>query len=113
MLKLTQAGLFANALVWLVFGIASLILAVNSGTLTRWIYSALMFANAAVMAWLGTQIISGRKGIFFLAILYMAVNVVLTITDQFGLVDALILFLNLALLGLLFVTRHRLSQAGS
>jgi hypothetical protein len=58
-------------------------------------------------------IISGRKGIFYLAILYVAVNVVLSITDQFGLIDALILLLNLCLLGLLFVTRQRLNQAES
>ena len=40
----------------------------------------------------------------------MAVNVVLSITDQFGWIDALILLLNLCLLGLLFITRQRLER---
>jgi hypothetical protein len=113
LLKLTRGGFFVNALVWLLFGAMSLFLAVKVGTLTRWVYSLLMFANAAVMVWLGTQIVSGRKGIIFLAIVYMAINVLLTITDQFGMVDALILLLNLSLLGLLFVTRQRLNRAES
>jgi hypothetical protein len=70
-----------------------------------------MVANAAVMAWFGVMIVSGRKLIFFLAILYVALNVVLSITDQFGWIDALILLFNLILLGMLFVTRHRMNQA--
>jgi len=45
-----------------------------------------------------------------LAILYVALNVVLSITDQFGWIDALILLLNLCLLGLLFVARQRINQ---
>jgi hypothetical protein len=111
LLKLTRGGFFLNALVWLVFGGMSLTLAVEAGTTIRWVYSLLMFANAMVMFWFGLQIVSGRKGVFFLAIVYMAINVVLTITDQFGIMDALILFLNLILLGLLFVARQRLNQS--
>jgi hypothetical protein len=111
MLNLTRAVFFINALVWLVFGLLSLFLALEVGTATRWIYSLLMIANAAVMFWFGLIIISGRNKIFFLAILYIALNVVLSITDQFGMIDALILLLNLCLLGLLFVTRQRIAQA--
>jgi hypothetical protein len=111
LLKLTRVGFFANALVWLILGLLSLVAAAQTGSLTRWIYFALMLANAAVLAWFGAQIISGRKGIFFLATIYVAINAVLSITDQFGLIDALILFLNLTLLGLLFITRQRLNQA--
>ena len=58
-----------------------------------------MLANAAVMIWFGVMIVTGQNWIFFLAILYMALNVVLSITDQFGWIDALILLLNLCVLG--------------
>jgi hypothetical protein len=113
MLKLTQGMLFLNAAVWVVFGILGVLRAIDGGSSLRWILSTLMFANAIVMVWFGIMIVSGRTWVFFLAILYMALNVVLSITDQFGWIDALILLLNLIVLGLLFVTRQRLQQTGA
>ncbi len=71
----------------------------DEGTLTRWVITAMMIANAIVMIWFGVMIVSGRNWMFFLAILYMALNVVLSITDQFGWIDALILLLNLMCVG--------------
>ena len=112
MLKLTRIIFFINAAVWLAFGVASLLFrAIDGGTLTRWVITVLMITNAIVMIWFGVMIVSGRNWVFFLAILYMAVNVVLSITDQFGWIDAIILLLNLCVLGMLFVTRHRMNQA--
>lgn len=111
LLKLTRSMFFLNAAVWLAFGISSLLLrAIDEGSLTRWVITIMMIANAIVMIWFGVMIVTGRKWVFFLAILYMALNVVLSIADQFGWVDALILLLNLIVLGLLFVTRQRMSQ---
>ena len=111
LLKATQGMFFLNAAVWVVFGVLSLLEAIDGGSSLRWIISILMFANAAVMGWLGVMIVSGRKQMVFMAILYMALNVVLSITDQFGWIDALILLLNLIVLGLLFITRTRMNQA--
>lgn len=111
MLNLLRTLFFVNAAVWGVFGILSLLRAVDGGSSLRWMFSILMFANAVVMGWFGVMIVTGRNWIFFLAILYMAVNVVLSITDQFGWVDALILLLNLVILGLLFVARQRMKPA--
>jgi len=111
MLKLTRGFFFLNAAVWLVFSVLSLLRAIDGGDLIRWIYTFLMLANAMVMFWFGVKIINGQAWTFFIAIIYMALNVVLSITDQFGWVDALILLLNLCLLGLLFVTRQRIIQA--
>ena len=102
---------FLNAAVWVVFGVLSLLEAIDGGSSWRWIISILMFANATVLGWLGVMIVSGRKQMVFMAILYMALNVVLSITDQFGWIDALILLLNLIVLGLLFITRTRMNQA--
>ena len=110
LLKLTRAMFFVNVLVWLMFGVGSLIRAVEEGSTLRWVITFMMIANAAVMFWFGVVIVNGQKRIFFLAFLYIALNVVLSITDQFGWVDALILSLNLILLGLLFVTRQRMKQ---
>ena len=110
MLNLTRILFFVNAAVWLVFGALSLFQYFEDGSQTRLIYAVLMIANAFVMAWFGVMIGTGRNWIFFLAILYMAINVVLSITDQFGWIDALILLLNLVILGLLFVARQRMKQ---
>ena len=112
MLKLTRTLFFINAAVWLAFGVSSLLFrALDGGSLTRWVITIMMIANAMVMTWFGVMIVSGRNWIFFLAILYMALNVVLSITDQFGWIDALILLLNLCLLGMLFITRHKMNQS--
>ena len=108
MLKLTRSLFFLNAAVWLAFGIASLMFrAIDEGSLTRWVITIMMIANAIVMIWFGVMIVTGRNWVFFLAILYMALNVVLSITDQFGWVDALILLLNLIMLGFLLALVHK------
>lgn len=113
MLRLTRMMFFVNALVWFVFGVLSLFLAIDGGSAIRQVYTVLMVSNAAVLLWFGLQIGSGRNHVFLFAILYVALNIVLSVTDQFGAIDALILLLNLCLLGLLFVTRQRITQLGS
>ena len=109
-LNLIRIMFFVNAIVWGVFGILSLLQAADGGSSLRWMISILMLVNAVVMGWFGAMIVTGRNWVFFLAILYMAINVVLSITDQFGWADALILLLNLVILGLLFVARQRMKQ---
>ena len=111
MLKLTRIAFFINAVVWLVFGILSFIRAMKDTSDVRLILSWLMLANAIVMIELGVLIVHRRPWILFIAILFMALNVVLSITDQFGWIDAVILLLNLCVLTLLLVTSHRLKQA--
>jgi len=111
LLKLTRILLFANAAVWLVFGGLSFSRAFSGTSDLRFILSVLMVANAIAMIVLGVLLASGRAWVFFVAILYMALNVVLSITDQFGWVDALILLLNLIVLGFLFVTQQQMKQA--
>jgi hypothetical protein len=110
-LNLTRIMFFVNAAVWLVFGLASLLSrALVDDSLARWVITVLMLINAVVMFWFGIKIASGRAWIFFLAILYIAINAVLSITDQFGWIDALILLLNLIILGLLFITRGQMNR---
>ena len=110
-LKLTRTAFFINAAVWFAFGVSSLLFrAPDGGSVARWVITIAMIANAIVMIWFGVMISSGRAWIIILAILYMALNVVLSITDQSGWIDAIILLLNLCVLGMLFVTRHRMNQ---
>ena len=111
LLKLTRILIFVNAAIWLMFGGLSFSRALMSISDLRFILSVLMVANAVVMIVLGVLLASGRAWIFFVAIMYMALNVVLSFTDQFGFVDALILLLNLVVLGFLFVTHQRMKQS--
>lgn len=110
MLKLTQALFFMNALIWFLFSVANLVRVMETGSAIRWILTAMMIANAVILVWFGVTIANKHAQIFFLAIVYTALNAALSITDQFGWLDFFILLLNLCLLGLLFVTRHRMNQ---
>ena len=110
-LKLTRKLLFVNAGVWLIFGVLGFSRAMTETGNLRFMLSVLMVANAIVMAALGVLISGGGRWVLWGAILYMVLNVVLSITDQFGWVDALILLLNLIILGLLFVVQQRFRQA--
>jgi hypothetical protein len=111
LLNFTQSMLFLNALVWLIFSVLGFMRFASGSDGWRLVLSGLMLANAAVMFWLGMKIVGAQTRIFFFAILYMALNVVLSITDQFGWYDLGVLLLNLIILGSLFVTRRRLTQA--
>jgi len=111
MLKWARILFFVNAFVWLIFGILSLLLrAIDGGSLARWVITLLMLINSLVMIGFGVVIVSGRSWIFTLAVVYLALNLVLSITDQFGWIDVFIFFLNLCLLGSLFVARYRMNQ---
>ena len=108
MLKLTQILFFVNAIVWLTFAVLGVSRAISEASSLRWILSGLMVANAIMMTWFGLKIVCGQARIFFFAILYMALNVVLSVTDQFGWYDFGILLLNLIILGLIFVTEQKI-----
>lgn len=114
LLKATRGLFLVNAVVWLAFGIASLVQAVSGADpiVWRWVYGVLMLVNAGLMLWFGSRITTASRQVFFFAILYVALIIVVSIMDQFGAVDAVFLALNLALLGLLFITRTRILQAG-
>jgi hypothetical protein len=111
LLKWTRILFFVNAVAWLVLGMLSLSFrALDNGNPARWVITVLILINGLVMIWFGFMIVNGGSLVFTLAIIYITVNVVLSITDQFGWVDALILFINLCLLGTLFVTRYRMNR---
>ena len=112
LLKVTRTLFFVDAALWLVFAVLGTALAATSGDTLRWVLSALMAANAAVLAGFGLRLVPERVRVFDLAILYMVLNAVLSITDQFGVVDALVLAFSLTLLGCAFITRMRILRDG-
>jgi hypothetical protein len=105
----TAQGLFIlNTTIWLVFGIVSL----SSNSLgeavpefVRWIIASLMFGNAAAMLVSGYAIGQRIRWTFTLALTVLAINILLTFTDQVGLFDWITLAIDLVLLGLLIAAR--------
>ena len=108
--KTAQAIFSLNAVIWLVFGIMSLVrLAGNPSrqTITLLIVAILMFINVSAML-LSAWLIGKRKQWFYLiALTVLLGNIILTFTDQFGLFDLLTLAIDLILLGIMLVKRKQ------
>lgn len=108
--KASQALFYLNGLIWLAFGVTSLLRVANGAqtqTIILVIVAVLTFGNAAAMLVCGLAL-GARRGIFFyLALGVLAVNILLTFTDQFGLFDLVTLLIDLALLGILVADRRR------
>ena len=100
-MRAAQGLFWANAAVWLSLGVASIarILAQDpEQVLTAWAVAVLMFGNAAAMGLAAWAI--ARRGIWTLFTLaVLMVNIVLTFTDQVGLLDWATFAIDLAILG--------------
>lgn len=69
------------------------------------VYAVLMFGDAAAMLICGLYIDKKMKTIFWFAVTALGLNIILTVFDQFGLVDFLFALLNLITLIPLIVLR--------
>jgi hypothetical protein len=102
--RMTQALFFFNAAIWLILGITSLLRLANSSggqPASLWMVAILMFGNVAALLLCGWGIGTTQKGYFYLAFLVLAINILLTVTDQFGVLDLATLVIDVILLGLL------------
>jgi hypothetical protein len=72
------------------------------------VYGILMLGDALAMAICGLNINRKIKAGFWLAVIVLSLNIVLTIFDQFGLIDFLFAVLNVITLILLLVVRKEL-----
>jgi hypothetical protein len=107
--RAAQILFFLNAVIWLILGIVSL-LRLSRGSPIPIIMALgiaiMMFGNASAMIVSGFGLRKWR-GFYYLALAVLLVNIVLTFTDQVGLLDILTFALDLVLLGLLIVARKR------
>ena len=65
----------------------------------------LMLGNAAVFAWVGFKISERRIGVYLLALAILFINLFLTVTDQLGTIDIIVLLISLSTLILLMIKR--------
>jgi hypothetical protein len=108
--RAAQALFYLNAAIWLLFGIWSLarLAGGESGmVITLLVVALLMFGNVAAMLCCGWGLSRPQRRWYYLALAVVVVNVVLTVTDQFGLFDLITLLVDLVLLGLLLAVRKR------
>jgi len=102
-------GLFIlNSAIWLIFGIAG-IMRLDNGTpipaVTLGIITILMFGNAGAMLLAGFWLEKRSRWAFGFALAVLAVNLLLTITDQVGFFDILTALVDFGLLGLIILDR--------
>jgi uncharacterized membrane protein (DUF2068 family) len=102
-----RAMFFLNAAIWILFSILTLRRTHGS---TAWIVAILMAGNAGAMLLAGWGIGKRQKWFYYLGIAVLAVNIVLTVTDEFGLFDLITLLIDVILLVLLLATRSRYSS---
>ena len=105
-----------TAVQYLFFFTAIVLMALSVGSMFRggpipnmkllyMIYAILMLGDALAMLACGLLIRARKTAIFWFAVTLLSLNIVLTIFDQFGLVDLLFVLLNASTLGLLFSLR--------
>jgi len=97
-----------NALVWLILGIFTfdrLSRADDAEPVVLWVVGILMFGNTGAMLLIGLLIGRQRRLVFAFALAVLLVNILLTFTDQFGLLDFLTLLLDLFLFAILSLWR--------
>lgn len=77
-----------------------------------WILIVFMLANALVLLALARGLWMQKRLYWAVAVVYLVFNIVLTITDQFGLIDLAYLVIVTLLLGFLVLTRKNYGQHG-
>jgi L-asparagine transporter-like permease len=110
LIKAAQALFYLNAMIWFAFGLATLIRIGNGNNahrLAALILTLFMLANVAAMLVSGWGLGTRNKWLYLLAIAVILVNIILTFTDQFGLLDFLTLVVDVVILVLLIAIRGR------
>ncbi len=112
-LQLARYLFLFTAVVLIVFGVGSL-LRINENSNRAGLYAfyaALMFFDALLMAFCAFQLPKRSKWIFNFSAFVLVLNILLTIFDQFGVVDLLFVLLNAAAFALLVLTRKEFLPA--
>ncbi|MBN2549251.1 MAG: hypothetical protein JXB15_08845 [Anaerolineales bacterium] len=106
-MRMAHALFFLNTLIWLILALTTYL---QSAFSLSWILALLMLGNAAAMALAGWGLYKKDRRAYYFSLALLGVNILLTFTDQFGLLDGITLAIDLVLLGLLFFQRDRYLQ---
>lgn len=108
MIRLARVLLLLSAITWCAFS-AWYFMRPNTTTSTI-VVAVLMLVNSAIFAALAWLIAKKNQWIFYFAVLFLAVHIVLTITDQFGILDLLVLVIDMVTLGILLLNRRLFTE---
>lgn len=114
-IQLAQALFYANAAIWVVLAAATVWRMAGGSAEQRVsavVIAVLMLGNAGAMLVSGVGLGRRSRPFYLLALGVLLVNLVLTVTDQVGLLDVLTGALDLALLGLLVAVRKHYFAPG-
>ncbi|MBK8419712.1 hypothetical protein [Candidatus Villigracilis saccharophilus] len=108
-MQVTRSLFFLTAGILVVLSVLSLLRSFMGTDLRIYlVYSILMAADAACMFVCGLFLNRKIKLLFWFAFILLGLNILLTIFDQFGLVDLLFVLLNMATLASLIIFRREL-----
>jgi hypothetical protein len=108
---LVQYLFFFTAVVLMAFGVYSMFRASPPDSNMKavyMVYAVLMLGDALAMLACGLLIRGRIPAIFWFAVTLLGLNIILTIFDQFGLVDLLFVLLNASTLGFVIHLRKEL-----
>ncbi|MEW6029568.1 MAG: hypothetical protein ACOYZ8_09725 [Chloroflexota bacterium] len=104
--QVTRWVFYLLAVLWLIVGINYL--GQSDGSIIFYVFAGLMFANIFVFIVLGMNIT--KKPAYWLGVAVLAICIVLTIFDQFGLADFIALVLFIVPLALMLARRNQFLQ---
>ena len=102
--RAAQALFVLNAIIWVALGIGGLLRLSSSQPvlpIVALVVALLMFGNAGAMLLAALGLGQRRRLFDSFAVALIAVNIILTVTDQFGALDLATLVIDVILLGLL------------
>ncbi|MBM4427566.1 MAG: hypothetical protein FJ031_10030 [Chloroflexi bacterium] len=108
--QITRYLFLFTAIILAVFGIGSLMRNGDNPTLYVF-YAFAMFADAAVMVFCYYQLNRKSRLGYWLAFTILALNIILTIFDQVGVIDILFMLVNLVTLIALYLSRKEFLPA--
>ena len=97
-----------NAAIWVILGILSLVNIENNSTVPKLllqVIAILMFGNAGALALSGYILSKRVKWSYYLSMVVLGINIILTVTDQVGTLDWITLAIDILLLSLLMMIR--------
>jgi hypothetical protein len=109
-IRITRALFFLISTIWVIFAIVTvrMIDSHDQGSSgLSWILSILMIANAGLLFWVGWRLARQNLSSYILALVVLGANILLTITDEFGIYDAITLAIYIPVFFLLVTTRSK------
>jgi hypothetical protein len=117
LVRIAKRAYFILGVVWFVFGLVRITGLLSEDRIlsnAEWIAAILMFANALVLVLIGRWLKEDQRWPYYFGLLVLLTNILLTITDDFGVFDLIYLALAISLFVFLIITRaHYISNSQS